>query len=269
MSIKRLTAGAALLTAALLAWAPALAAEDALKKTARDLLEKHKNAVVLVEVVLKMKISRGTQSRDLERKLEVNGTVIRADGLTVISNTSIDPAAGYRRMGLQVDTSTAGVKIITSDDTEHEARVALTDKDLDLAFILPEKKLELPHVTLGKAAAPGLLDSMIALTRMGRKANRQPGVGLSTVQSVIQKPRVRYIPAGMAYLSCPVFNSSGEVLGLALHWPDANNAVTVLPCEDILEVAGQVKAGEKKPDGGDETKKAPVPEEKPLDPLGL
>ncbi|MHC4914263.1 MAG: serine protease family protein [Planctomycetota bacterium] len=268
MSSKRLTAGAALMAAALLAWAPARGAEDALKKTARGLLEKHKNAVVLVEVVLKMKISRGTQSRDIERKMEVNGTVIRADGLTVIANSSIDPAAAYRRMGLKVDTSTAGVKIITADDTEHEARVALTDKDLDLAFVLPEAKVELPHVALGKAAAPGLLDSMIALTRMGRKANRQPGVGLSTVQSVVQKPRVRYIPAGMAYLACPVFNSSGEVLGLALRWPEANT-VTVLPCEDILEVAAQVKAGEKKPDDGDAAKKAPVPEEKPLDPLGL
>jgi hypothetical protein len=255
MFARRFAAGLAglLVLAAGEAAAPAGAAED-VKTTARKLLEEHKDSVVLVEVVLNIKISFRGQSQDTERKFEVNGTVIRADGLTVISNTSLNPGAATQRPGLTVDSTPTSVKIVLADGTEHAARIALTDKDLDLAFVVPEEKVALPAVELGKAEAPGLLDSMVSIARLGRTASREPAVAICEVQSIVSKPRTRYVPAGQVYQACPVFSAAGKILGLAVHWPAGNNMLAVLPCEDILEVAGQVKAadgGAKKTDDED------------------
>ena len=240
----------------------ASAGEADLKDTARKLVEKHKDAVVLVEVVVKMKISAGGQSQEREQKLEANGTVITPEGLTVLSNANIDPTAQLARMGMKADISTADVKIVAADGTETEAEIALTDKDLDLAFIKPKGQVKLPCVELKKAADPALLDSLVAVTRLGRKANREPGAALSEVLSIIRKPRVRYVASGQLFQGCPVFNAAGELLGLALMQTDGAAGITVLPCDDILEASKQV--GQKKADDKKDAKgKEPPAEKKP------
>ena len=252
------------LIAALAAWTlPAAGGEAEARDAARKLLDRYKDAVVLVEVVVKMKISAGGQSQDREQKLEANGTVITPEGLTVVSNASIDPSAALGRMGIRADVSTSSAKIVTADGTEHEAELVITDKDLDLAFLRPKAAVKLPCVELKKAADPALLDTMVAVTRLNRKANREPGVALSEVLTVIRKPRVRYLASGQIFQGCPVFNLAGEPLGLALMHTDGAAGVTVLPCDDILEAAKQV--GQKKPDGGAKEEKAP-PAEKPATP---
>jgi S1-C subfamily serine protease len=260
MNPRMLPLSIALIAALAAGSAAAPAGEPDAKDTARKLVEKHKDAVVLVEVVVKLKISAGGQSQDREQKLEANGTVITPEGLTVVSNASVDPTAAYSRFGAKVDVSTSSVKIVTADGTEHEAELALTDKDLDLAFIKPKGQVKLPCVELKKAAEPALLDTMVAIMRLGRKANREPGVALSEVLSIIKKPRVRYVPSGQIFQGCPVFNAAGELLGLALMQTDGAAGVTVLPCDDILEASKQV--GQKKPDDKKEPKEKEPPAEK-------
>lgn len=227
------------------------------KQAARKIVDQHKDAVVLVEAVVKMKISAGGRSQDREQKMEANGTVITPEGLTVVSNTSIDPTAMIARMGAKADISTSDVKIVAADGTEHEAELVLTDKDLDLAFVRPKGQVRLPCLELRKTAEPALLDTLVSVTRLGRKAGREPGVALSEVLSVIRKPRVRYVPSGQTFQGCPVFTAGGECLGLALVQTDGGAGLSILPAEDILEAAKQV--GQKKPD----EKAAPAEEPKP------
>jgi Trypsin-like peptidase domain len=227
------------------------AAED-ISAVARDILKKNQDSIVLVEVVVKVKYSRGAgKSQEREHRLEVNGTVIRKDGLTLLSNASIDPTANYKRYGLKADATNNSVKIILADGTEHEASVVLTDKDLDMAFVLPKEKVELVPVVLKKSVEPKLLDNMVSITRLDRKSNREPGVGLSRVMSIVRKPRVRFLASGSMFMSSPVFNPEGQVLGVALR-RDGGGMVAVLPCEDILEVAGQIKPAKKTDENADD-----------------
>jgi hypothetical protein len=245
----------------LLAGALATAAEKKVVEAARELVKKHQDAVVLVEVVLKVKLSRGGQSRDTERKMELNGTVIKESGLTVISNGSLDPYAQYRRMGVKVDTTTSSVKIIQADGTEHEAKVVLTDKDLDLAFVRPDKTdLKLPFVDLKNSAEPKMFDDLVSLTRMDRKSGRAVAAAVSRVLSVVKKPQTYFVASGSIFASCPVFTGEGKVAGLALRRQGAGS-LGVLPCEDILDIVTDIKPPKKKTgdeDGdGDGEKKDP------------
>jgi len=252
--------------AALLTAVPAGAMEKKTKKVARELIARHQDAIVMVEVVLKVNMTyNGRQFPEQERKLEANGTVIGADGLIVVSRAQVDPPVP-KRQGLRVDISTSSVKIVLADGTEHKAKIVQTDRDLDMAFVRPLEKVKLPHVELKKTADPELLDDLVSITRLGRKANRVPGVSASRVLSIIKKPRTRYVSSGRLFQGCPVFNSAGEALGLSLHRASGGASLAVLTCEDILEVAGnvpQVKADAAGDDGDDgEEKTDKKPEEK-------
>jgi len=246
---------------------PSAAGEDA----ARKLVERHKDAIVLVEAVVKVKMpGAGGQSQEREQKLEANGTVITPEGLTVVSNSGIDPSRGLSRYGVKADVSTTDVKIVLADGTEHEAELVLTDKDLDLAFVRPKAQVKLSCVELKKAAEPALLDTLVSITRLGRKASREPCVAVCEVMGIIRKPRVRYVSSGQVFQGCPVFSATGEVLGLALVQTDGAVGMSVLPCEDILEQAKQVAArkpgeagGEKAPEKAPEKTPDKAPEKKP------
>jgi hypothetical protein len=241
----------------------ASAGEDPSKETARKLVERYKDAVVLVEAVVKMKAAgAGGQSQEREQKMEANGTVITPEGLVVVSNASIDPTRALGRMGVKVDISTSDVKIVTADGTEHVAELVLTDKDLDLAFVRPKNPIKLPCVELKKSADPALLDALVSVTRLGRKANREPGAGLGEVLAIIHKPRLRFVPSGQVFQGCPVFNAAGEVLGPALAQTDGAVGMSILPCEDILEAAKQV--GQKQPEAKPEAKD-PATDKKPAE----
>ncbi len=266
MKLKLGTIGGTLAMAAALALAPvggAAIGGESVKETARQLVDRHKDAVVLVEVVVNMKLSAGGQSREQERKFEANGTVITAEGLTVVSNASVDPTAALERMRMKADVSTSDVKIVTADGTELEAEIVLTDKDLDLAFVRPKAAAKLPCVELKKGPEPALLDTLVSITRLGRKANREPGAALSEVLAVIHKPRTRYLASGQIFQGCPVFTGTGELLGLALMQTDGAAGITVLPCEDVLEAFKQI--GQKKEAKGDGEEAKPEAKAPPVD----
>ena len=247
----------ALLAVVLVPAVAAWAGDTDLADTARGLVEKHKDAVVLVEVVVKVKFSQNGQSQEREHKMEGNGTVISPDGLTVLSGRSLDPAPLYARLGIKADASNSGVKIILADGTEHEATVVLTDKTLDLAFVRPKAKVTLPCVDLAKTEPLKLMDNLVSITRLNRQSNREPGVAVTRVLSVVNKPRLRYLCSGEMFQGCPVFTLSGQVLGLALVNSDTNS-LAVLPSEDILDAVKQVPAATE--DAGKGPKDAAAPD---------
>jgi S1-C subfamily serine protease len=273
----------AALVGATLIWAlPARAGEDAVVKRAHEVVARHKDAIVQVKLVLKMTTYfGGRQAGSNEQKIEVNGTTIDPSGLTVISNMATDPFSMMRSMAVSMaggggenqfkqETKVTDVKIVLADGTEYPSKVVLRDKDLDLAFVRPEKKgLKLACVKLKKTPGPKLLENVIGLTRLDRGANREPAVTVGRVLSIIKKPRVRYVTMLLVDSGCPVFDRNGSLLGLSLMRQGAGRSVgsmsligfmpSVLPCEDILEVAKQVpppgKVKEKTGGAGEEKKK--------------
>ena len=250
------------------------AEESAAVKAARTLIDKHKDAVVEVRLVLKTKVSMGgREGGSQEQKVEVNGTVIDPSGLTVISNTATDPMSRFSFAGMggednpqfKMETSVTDVKIVLADGKEYPAKVVLRDKDLDLAFVRPDEQgLKLSCLEMkAPPAAPKVLDEVVGLARLDRAANREPAVAVGRIMSVITKPRTHYVAMTLMESGCPAFDAAGNVLGLSLMrisgakegggFSMMGMMPSILPCADILEAAGQVPAPgkEAKPAGGE------------------
>jgi hypothetical protein len=257
---------------------PKGADESVAVKAAKEVLEKHKDAIVEVRLVLKTKTSvGGREAGAQEQKVEVNGTVIDPSGLTVISNVATDPSsmfsidAGEDNPQFKQETTVSDVKIVLADGKEYPAKLVLRDKDLDLAFVRPDQKdLKLPSLELkAPPAEPKVLDEVIALTRLDRSANREPGVSVARLMSVIRKPRTHYVAMALMETGCPAFDAQGNVLGISVMRIGGARGgggfsmmamlPSVLPCADILEAAKQVPVpGAQK--GGEKPKEAPKAE---------
>ena len=244
-----------------------LAISDEVSEKGPAILEKNKDAVVTVMLVLNQKMSmRGGGSQDNESRSEATGTVINADGLTVISLSTIDASAmmdammgGPRGMdGFSMETDVISAKILLSDDTEVEAEVVLRDKDLDLAFVRPIEKPESPFafIDLSDAGEPGILDQVITLNRLGRVARRVHSASVERIDAIVKRPRTFYIPGKdptNTNMGSPAFTLDGQPIGIFLMRvikasggsslfgggsPD-NMSVVLVPGADILDSASQ------------------------------
>src|SRR5262249_21340707 len=152
---------------------PTLAADSpSPKAAAREILKKYQDAIVAVKLV--------TKFGQREMQVEVAGTVLTPEGLTVVSDFSSNP--GRILGGDDGGNETTEVQPPLRDGQELPAKFVLRDRDLDLAFVLPnEKGLNLPHVKLEKAPIPEVLDDLIYLQRLGKSLNREPSVSLGHV----------------------------------------------------------------------------------------
>lgn len=242
---------------AVLAGVSAGRADEGAVATGRAVAEKHRDAIVEVALVLKIKaVMSGREGNAQEHKIETHGVVIDPSGLTVISNVATDPMAMFggeeaEESGFKMDAMVTDVKIVLADGKEYPSKLVLRDKDLDLAFVRPDEAgLKLPALDLKEGPEPKLLDEMVSLSRMDRSANREPVVTLGRIVSVIRKPRVRYVLGDYVDPGSPVFDASGQILGLALMRPGGSGMSrrmsmssmmpAVLPCADILDVVKQV-----------------------------
>jgi len=247
------------------------AAADDGKSKARTLLEDHRDAVVTVALTITTTASfGGIGGQGEESRSEVVGTVVRPDGLTVVSLSETDPMALLSNMmpgefsdmfaGNSEVTSAA---IIVGREQEVTAEIVLRDQDLDLAFIRPVEPREEPfvHIDLDQAAAAEILDDVVAIGRLGRIANRVHTVGIDAVSAVVERPRRFYIlgsgGSGQGSLGSPVFTLDGAPLGVfvmrtlpgmsqgsgmglgSLMGMQDNVLAIVLPAEEIRESALQ------------------------------
>jgi len=231
---------------------------------ARQILKQHQDAVIWVSAVLKMS---GFGGRTQEQKAEAVGTVIDPSGLTVVSLSMLDPmslvmglaSSMGEGLDLNLKTQFSDVKMRLPDGTEIPATLVLKDPDLDLAFLLPEKKegTALPKFTSikldGKPKAQ-VLDRIVMLSRHGKTLDRQPSVNLTRVSAVIRKPRTFYVvgasPMLGGGLGTPAFTVGGEVLGISLMRKGPRTggmsslfsggmSAVILPAEDVREAAQQ------------------------------
>jgi hypothetical protein len=224
----------------------------------RDVLLQKVDAVIGIEMVVTVKVKVGDRERPAqERRVEVNGTVVTPDGLTVASLAQVDPAAEVEaaqlaQPGRQIELLGADfkeVKLRRANGTEVPARFVLKDADLDLAFIAPEEAdgaETFAHVDLGAHTDAAVLDKFYSVTRASKALQRVPIIMETAVTGIVEKPRRIYLVRDVS-LGSPVFDGTGRLLGLALqHFAGGRRVgIVVLPAEDIAEVAKQAAAAQK------------------------
>ena len=245
---------------------------DDIAEKGRAVLDKEKDVVITVELVVKQKFSfGGMPSDESEMKIEATGTVIGADGLTVVSLTETDPSALFENMmsgmgggnDFKFDSTIEEVTMVMADESEVDAEVILRDKDLDMAFVRPLVKpaKDVHHVNLAAKSEILHLDQVFTISRLGKVARRAHAIEIKRVQAIIEKPRLFYITEDGTNggVGGPAFTENGEFIGVyflrsikstgsgmgsMLGGADDNMAVILLPAVDIQEAANQAPAYE-------------------------
>lgn len=239
---------------------PACADETATQ--ARQVVERWKDAVVMVRLVVKIKSSYGGgEAEENEMKYDKIGTVIDAGGLTVMSLAELDPAEAYRRTTAgqadgekyTVESQVSSAKLRLADGTEVPAKIVLRDADLDLAFVRPVDKPAHPLVAADLAAATTaqLLDQVVTLNRLGNAGDWAIAPRVDRIQAIIAKPRLVYVPQDADALGTPAFALDGKLVGitvLRMAAPTAgaerdDSAVmpAILPAAVIADIAKQAE----------------------------
>ncbi len=256
---------------------PARAVTEADAVAGRALVQRYADTVIGVEMVVTMKVKMGDREMPpREQKIDVNGTVVSANGLTVTSLAEVDPQIiidalrasrpGAPRIEL-LGADFKEVKLRLADGTEVPARFVLKDADLDLAFMRPEEpegtaKREFAHVNLDEPAEGLVLNNYFFVSRAPKVLQRVPLVRQSEMVGLVEKPRRIFLMTDQA-LGSPMFDLKGHVLGITLqHF--ANNRRTgfvVVPSEDIADMAKQ--AANAKPLDSQGTSDAATPAEAP------
>lgn len=229
------------------------AKKPSLQATAQRLVSDGNATVVWVRAVVRIEVSAGGRSFPAqEQKLETLGTIVGKDGLTVVSNSMIDPTASIRKQmrspSARVNVEFEEVRILLDDGSEIPSRLELKDPDLDLAFVKPMEGSEelktaaIRPVNLRSKTKPAILDEVLVLGKLGRTLYRQPTVGVARVSSVIEKPRQYYV-LSKAVPGAPVFDLRGRLLGIAVYKIAGGTptSIVTLPAEDILEIALQAR----------------------------
>ncbi len=244
--------------------ASALAAADDAAERGREILAANRDAVVTLQIVINQKISfPGAASQNRESKTESTGTVISADGLTLISLSETDPSSIVESMmagsgqNIQMETEVRDIKILLLDGTEVPAEVILRDKDLDMAFVRPVTKPTSPFkfVDVANAGTPDVLDQVIALNRLGQVAGREHSAAVERIETIVKRPRTLYIPGDdptLTGLGSPIFTLDGKFVGVSLLRVVSgssggsmlgggrdNMVAVIVPASDIAEGASQ------------------------------
>lgn len=245
-----------LLAASLL---PLAAASGPLKDQALALAKTHQDSTLFISAVVSIEVTAGSNpTQKEERKIEVLGTVLSAEGLLVTPLSTLDLASNMDGrtvntpngpLTLQAKADIKEVKMIMPDGSEVAAKVVLKDADLDLAFIKPEKSGAAFVAVDAKNSAPmSLLEDVIILGRMGKDLNRETMVMTGEIISIIKKPRL-FGKMTTNATGMPVFNAEGKFLGIGINRLSSKNTTemnltgntVLLPAADLLESASQVK----------------------------
>jgi hypothetical protein len=255
---------------ALLGAAGAPAADVAPK--AREILSRAQSSLITVSALSKLDLGGSGLPIRLgalgeAQETSCGGLVIDASGLTVASYSALNPMerlAGAIRGRISGDTlkaktELARIQMRLEDGTEVPARLVLKDKELDLAFIVPDPKEgdKVPRLTPLKFSADATareLDDVVTVSRHARDLGYQPTVTVGQITSVITKPRTMYDLSVAPRPGSPVFLPDGRLLGVIITFGGdegltslAAKETLVLPTSEIIKLADQArKAAEKK-----------------------
>ena|SRR5215831_7506559 len=239
--------------------APAAAQTVDERATARDVVKKRGDAVIMVLATIKLRINIGGREQSSDQATQANATVLDSTGLTVLSLSSLQPDDVMSRTlsqrvggGTRVDVTSepSDIRMHLADGRELAAKLVLRDEDLDLAFIRPTEAPATPLTFIDAAGAtPSILDPIMLLQRTGESTGWVPAASLGNIQLVIDKPRTYYqvaIPTiGGTGLGSPVFDLAGHFVGVIVLRNTGSRGTAapgVLPGADIRDIAKQAPA---------------------------
>ncbi|MBW7864782.1 MAG: hypothetical protein H3C30_10265 [Candidatus Hydrogenedentes bacterium] len=232
---------------------PAAAGADDLSGQGRAVFGAAKDSVITVKAVISMSFGGEEQVNEQE----ANATVINSDGLAVLSLSAVDLTSLFAAMEdlpEGVSSKLVSLKMVGQDGSEQEAEVVLRDKDLDLAFIRPTAKPEvpMPNVNLENLAVPGVMDPVVVVGQMGAVAQRAHIAFIERIEGVVEKPRRFYILGehrSEQVMCSPVFTMEGGFAGIGAmrvtrggKSMQENVMVIVVPAAQIAELVEQVPA---------------------------
>jgi hypothetical protein len=206
----------------LLALTGTAAAAEASRDAARAAVARCAPALVTVRMTLKTRVVYdGREGQEYEGALEVQGTVIAPDGLTVVSDLTTHPESmGGRSSSTQVESEATEVKLVLRDGQELPARFVLRDPDLDLAFLAPlAPQTSMPYVKLEKGAVPAPLDDVLLLGQLGPALGREVAAAPAPIRAVVKKPRTFLVPGlvdGLLAVGGPALDDRGRAIGLVV-----------------------------------------------------
>lgn len=226
------------------------------RATARDVVRKRGDAVVMVLATIKLRVNIGGREQASDQAAQANATVLDGTGLTVLSLSSLQPDDIMTRSlnqrigpGTHVDVSSepSDIRMHLADGRELPAKLVLRDEDLDLAFIRPTEAPASPLTSVDEAgASPSLLDPIMLVQRTNEAMGWQTAASIGSVQLVIDKPRTYYqvsVPTlGGTGLGSPVFDFAGHFVGVVVLRNTGSRGTAspgVLPGSDIRDVAKQ------------------------------
>jgi hypothetical protein len=252
-------AGLILLTAMAAGVAPAAAQSADERATARDVVKKRGDAVIMVLATIKLRINIGGREQSTDQATQANATILDSTGLTVLSLSSLQPDDMMSRSlsqrvaaGTKVDVTSepSDIRMHLADGREIAAKLVLRDEDLDLAFIRPTEPPTPPLTFVDSAGAtPALLDPVMLLQRTSEATGWLAAASIGNIQLVIDKPRTYYQVAmptvGGTGLGAPVFDLAGHFVGVVVLRNTGSRGSAspgVLPGADIRDIAKQAPA---------------------------
>ncbi len=241
----------------------------------RKIISECQNSVITLEIVISNRMGMGGQESTSEGKTEITATVIDPSGLAVFSLSASNPADIFGRLmksargedsDFKMESEVTKITMRFADGKEIPGTIVMSDMDLDMAFVRPEKPLAEPlkAIDLSQNAKAEILESVIFVSRRGRDSGWVISAIADNVRAVMAKPRTFYIPdENISALGCPVFNMKGKIVGiLLLRLPSVFAGAesmgfgsmfggglsemgifpVILPAEDILGVVKQIPA---------------------------
>jgi hypothetical protein len=232
--------------------------------------EKSRESVVTIKVVVSTTIeAQGREKNKIESKMETQGVVLNEEGLTAVTYSTLDLVKMLSKWtkGIKAKCDINSVKIILGDDKEIPSKLILIDKELDIAFVRPEKNdIKFKYMEAGKVPAPEITENVYALFRMPQDQSRELIVYSGFICAKYKKIHNTYICSALP-LGSIIFNKDKKFYGLITAKTDMASdsgessqssldsisdtfksfAVSyILPVETILDTAEQIKKAEKK-----------------------
>ena len=191
------------------------------------LVAKYAASIVTVKAVLKTEFKAGGESQDSESRITVQGVVVDADGMVVVSNL---PFSSKRMMemfggmgageasGFGIKMSPTSFKVIIErEEKEYDAFLAATDAKYDVAFIkidgLGDRKLQ--AIDFSNAASPAFGQKVICVSRLGKGFDYAPFFQTARISGEIAKPiKAWMVDGSISSFGLPIFTQTGEPIGI-------------------------------------------------------
>ena len=233
---------------------PARALPEAEATAGRLVLRRLADAIVAVKVTVTLKVYvNGRPAPPNMTNVEVNGTVVTPEGVTVASLAAVDPKMIFEGMRAQTPmmvelegSEYKDLRLRLADGTEIPAKILGRDPASDIVLIGPAAGpggRSFTFVDLRQAPdAATVLGYCFHLSRLGEGMQRIAVVRPGEIIGIVERPSRRLVTSTDAYVDnvgCPVFDGQGRVLGISLRLlvDGLAKGVVVVPS---IEVARQV-----------------------------